>query len=71
MSSDTFFTQTHCDRCLVPLKSRTMSWFTEETICFKCSKKEEKIKKSLKSQGKDLMEGCGYIPDTGNGVNIS
>ena len=60
---DTFFTQTKCDRCGNPLPSRIMSWFTNETICIKCSKKEAEIKQKLKAQGDNKdYEGCGYIP---------
>jgi len=60
---DTFLTQDTCDRCPNDLKVRTMSWFTEETICMECSDKESEIKKALRAQGiKDAKEGCGYIP---------
>jgi len=42
-----------------------MSWFNDDTICIKCSKKESEIKAKLKEQGKDIsqLEGCGYIPE--------
>lgn len=39
---DTFFTQTHCDRCHQPLNgARTMSMFNEDCICMDCSAKEK------------------------------
>lgn len=63
MPSDTFFAQPKCDRCSNDLPVRTMSWFTEETICMECSKKETEIKTALRAKGiQDAMEGCGYIP---------
>ena len=60
---DTFFTQENCDRCSAKLTARTMSWFTDETICFDCSTAELKIKTELKNNGHNDMEGCGYIPN--------
>ena len=62
---DTFFNQTDCDRCGGELKIRTMSWFTEETICMDCAKEESDIKQKLKDQGKDprSFEGCGRLPN--------
>lgn len=61
---DNFFNKKGCDRCGGNLSSRTMSWFTDETICMECSNKESEIKRKLKEQGKDSRdyEGCGYIP---------
>lgn len=60
---DDFFSKRNCDRCSGDLKVRTMSWFTEQTICMKCSDEESKIKTALREKGiKDAMEGCGYIP---------
>ena len=58
---DKFLTQKECDRCGGDLKIRTMSWFTNETICMTCSSTEKKIKQTLPNNGKDL-EGCGYLP---------
>jgi hypothetical protein len=59
---DKFFTQKHCDRCQTTLAgSRTMSWFTEETICHFCSQKEGDIRRSL-PEGGAKHEGCGYVP---------
>ena len=58
---DKFFITTHCDRCGSQLKGvRTMSWFTDETICRECHEKELVIRRSLKADTK--YEGCGYIP---------
>lgn len=59
---DKFFSQTNCDRCHKPLLERTMSWFTDQTICGDCSHIEKNIRKELKAAGKDDMEGCGFIP---------
>lgn len=52
-----------CERCGVELKSRILSWFTEETICMdKCWKEEQEIKLNLPNRGKN-HEGCGFIPE--------
>jgi len=59
--SKKFFTQENCDRCGKTLNVRTMSWFTDETICMDCSAKEDEIKKTLPDNGQSL-EGCGYLP---------
>jgi hypothetical protein len=62
MTNDKFFSQTKCDRCGGNLSSRTMSWFTTETICIdKCAKEEREIKNHLPDGGKNY-EGCGYLP---------
>ena len=58
---DKFFTQSQCDRCGNTLFARTMSWFTNETLCLDCSLKEDEIKKHLPDGGKSF-EGCGYLP---------
>lgn len=56
-------TATSCDRCGGELKARTMSWFTEDTICMDCSNKEQVIKRALRDKGdSSAMEGCGYVP---------
>ena len=63
--SDTFFTQNRCDRCFSELVGgRTCSWFTTETICMKCSDKENEIKNEMRKLGRNptKYEGCGYIP---------
>lgn len=61
---DTFLSQTNCDRCSKNLSVRMMSWFTKETLCMDCIKKEDVIKKALRAKGiKDAMEGCGFVPD--------
>lgn len=40
---DTFFTQTHCDRCHQPLNgARTMSMYNNDCICMDCKDKERK-----------------------------
>lgn len=59
---DDFFDKKNCDRCGKPLMARIMSWFTDETICLDCSKKEIEIKKQLPDYG-NSYEGCGYIPE--------
>ena len=69
MPKDTFFDQKTCDRCGRPLdfpggSSRTMSWFTEETICTDvCAMAEGVIKQALRAKGVEgAMEGCGFVP---------
>jgi len=61
---DDFFNKESCDRCSSPLKGgRTMSWFTEETLCMECVKKEKELKSKLRESGdNDNYVGCGYIP---------
>lgn len=63
---DKFFSQTECDRCGKDLSGgmRTMSWFTEECLCMKCSDYESEIKSRLRCVGVDTtkLEGCGYLP---------
>ena len=63
--TDAFFTKTSCDRCSGGLQVRTTSWFTEETICMDCSKKEQEIKEAIKARGEDprAYEGCGKVPE--------
>ena len=65
MKSDDFFKKENCDRCGNNLNIRTMSWFTDETICSVCSDKEDRIKQQMRMKGlnPDDYEGCGYIPE--------
>ena len=61
---DTFLSQESCDRCGRKLTARTMSWFTDETICTECSDGESVLKSRLRESGMnpDALEGCGYVP---------
>ena len=61
---DRFFSKTNCDRCGGDLAVRIMSWFTNETLCLKCSDEESAIKARMREQGQDPLkfEGCGYVP---------
>lgn len=43
-----------------------MSWFTDKTICMKCSE-DEKILKSKLPDGGRYYEGCGYVPSIEEG----
>jgi hypothetical protein len=56
-----FFDKTDCDRCGRKLDSRIMSWFTDDTICMKCSEEEDEIKKEMRKNGHNPndFEGCG------------
>jgi len=59
-----FLEKETCDRCGQPLVVRTMSWFTEETICLACSDQEGALKEKLRKNGVvGTMEGCGFVPD--------
>lgn len=64
---DTFFSQEFCDRCGSRLAARTMSWFTDETICTECAHGESALKSRLRAAGTDpaALEGCGYLPEPG------
>ena len=64
---DTFFSQESCDRCGARLAARTMSWFTDETICTECAQAESALKSRLRAVGTDPdgLEGCGYLPQPG------
>jgi hypothetical protein len=63
----THFIQSFCDRCGVVLpEGRMMSFFLNETICPKCSQKEEEIRAKIRhkaSEDADLVyQGCGFLP---------
>ncbi|WP_224962605.1 hypothetical protein [Geomonas subterranea] len=63
--TDTFFTQSSCDRCGGTLeKGRTMSWFTQDCLCPDCHGKERELRAKLRAAGQDdaKLEGCGYLP---------
>lgn len=63
---DNFFSLTNCENCGDRLKARIMSWFTDKTICMKCSE-DEKILKSKLPDGGRYYEGCGYVPSIEEG----
>lgn len=54
-----------CERCGCSLQSRGMSWFTLQTICGDCLRKERALRRQMREQGKDpdRLEGCGYVPE--------
>ncbi len=63
----TYFIQPFCDRCEESLsKGRRMSFFTKETICLDCFKKEEEIRtKIIEDVGEEAdleYDGCGFLP---------
>jgi len=63
-TSREFFTTKQCGRCANDLTIRTMSWFTDETICMDCSIVESHIKSALREAGyPEAKEACGYVPD--------
>ena len=65
MKKDPFFHEEYCQRCRHHLRGgRTVSWFTEETICMECSEREDELKKQLRKEGRDTdaLEGCGHVP---------
>jgi hypothetical protein len=68
----TYFIQPFCDRCDKDLsEERAMSFFTGETICLDCCRKEEEIMATLREiVGPDadlVYQGCGFLPKP-NGV---
>lgn len=68
MPEETFFDQTHCDRCHGDLRVRKMSWFNQETICLNCSNWEDEII-NHHPESKSQLEAIGYIPDVPIEVN--
>ena len=61
---DDLFSAKKCGVCGGSLNAgRTMSWFTDKTLCFNCSAKEDKVKQRMRNRGlnPDLYEGCGTI----------
>jgi len=65
--SSTYFIQPFCDRCEKDLiEERAMSFFTGETICPDCRRKEEEIMATLRQVvGPDadlVYQGCGFVP---------
>jgi len=67
--TDDFWVKENCERCGTRLDAtganiRTMSWFSNETICTCCIDKEREVKRILRNRGHDVdaLEGCGYVP---------
>ena len=60
-----FLTLTECEWCGGSIDSRGMSWFTFQTICADCLRKEKALRRRMKEQGIDpnQYEGCGYVPE--------
>ena len=60
-----FLTLTECEWCGGSIDSRGMSWFTFQTICADCLRKEKALRRRMKEQGidPDQYEGCGYVPE--------
>lgn len=58
---DTFFSQTHCDRCGGDLSNgRTVSMFNEDCICMKCKAAERKradYKKASDADNEQIRQG--------------
>ncbi len=67
--SDTFFTQTNCDRCKKPLTgTRIMSKFNKDCICEECLKKEKahpKYKEASDAELKAVQAGDYDFPGIG------
>jgi len=71
---DIFFLQKDCDRCKGSLEEgRAISFFTRETICMECSRKEDEIRQRIRERDKDsdadmIYFGCGVVPKIKQGV---
>ena len=69
---DLFFNKNNCDRCHEELTVRTMSWFTNQTICMDCATKETELRDALRQSGDNTnYEGCGYVPSLPNASSRS
>ena len=68
MPINTFFIQKNCDRCNSGLEGgRVISFFTRETICMECSRKEDEIRQKIRERDSDpeadmTYFGCGVVP---------
>jgi hypothetical protein len=63
-----FFDTEYCDRCHSELRSRTTSWFNQDTICLMCSRWEDVIISSV-DRSRSELEGRGTIPSVDFDVN--
>ncbi len=60
-----YFIQSTCDRCEAELtEGRMMSFFSNETICLECARKEEEIRVKMRLEGGEKADlgyqGCGF-----------
>ena len=68
MPISTFFIQKNCDRCGASLEAgRAMSFFTRETLCLECSKKEDEIRQKIRERDGDpnadlKYQNIGVVP---------
>ena len=69
MRHDTFFTQSHCDRCGRGLENgRTMSRFNTQCICLECAKQEEanpRYRQAVEAERAAIARGETNFPGIG------
>ena len=64
MRYDGILTDDRCERCSRLMTVRTVSYFTEETICPDCLGRERNLIVNLRRKGVDpaSLASCGYLP---------
>lgn len=69
MRHDTFFTQSHCDRCGRSLENgRTMSRFNTQCICLECEERERhhpRYQEAVEAERTALARGDTHFPGIG------
>jgi hypothetical protein len=64
MEYDGILRDDRCERCSRLIAVRTVSYFTEETICLECLGRERALMARLRDRGVDpgTLASCGYLP---------
>ena len=64
MSYDGIIRDDRCERCGRVMGVRTVSYFTEDSLCRGCMEEERALMARLRARGVDpaTLAGCGYMP---------
>ena len=64
-----FYHCTECERCGGSILTRTISFYTYQTICMECSEREAELRQKMRERGvnPNQYEGCGYMPQIEDG----